>query len=158
MNLFSAAQLSSSAFAASSHELIHRRLCPISANNLISLPRIAFASTESHARKTDNGSNGHLPIGNFSLTIFGHDFSRLTDVSFWNSTGDRTGLRSLLQNCAHFLNGKARGSFVGKRCLQRTRISGRASSYCSRRPLGRRGCVCHLRATFRRAKRLQFPI
>src|SRR5438445_7641352 len=75
-----------------------------------------------------NGSSGRPQIGNFSSTIFEHDSSNLMDVFFWNLTGDRTVLHSLLRNCALFSNRKAREFSAGKRCLQRIRTSVRDSN------------------------------
>src|SRR5882724_789468 len=105
------------------------------------------------------GSNGRRSIGNFSSTMFGHGSSSLTDVSFWNSTGARTALRSLPRNGVIFLRRKARAFFAGRRCLELIQISVRDLRWCSRRPVGDAPQrVVQLRATFRTAKRLQFPV
>src|SRR4029077_12113633 len=64
-------------------------------------------------------------------------FSTRADVSFWNSTGDRTVLRFSLRSGVHFLNRKARVFFAGKHCLRRTRMSVRDSNK-ERRSLVRR--------------------
>ena len=133
MNLFSAGRPSSSALAASSRESMHRRLYRISANNSISLLRIAYVSTASNGAKTVNGWNGQRLTGNSSSTMCARDSSNLTGGSFWNSIGARTVLHFSHQNCARSLNRKARGSFVGRRCLLRIRLSGRDSRWCSRR-------------------------
>ena len=158
-NLFSAGRPSSSALAASSRESMRRSLCRIWANNSISLLRIAFVSTASHGAKTVNGWNGQRLTGNSSSTMCARDSSNLTGDFFWNSIGARTALHFSHQNCARSLNRKARGSFVGRPCLLRIRLSGRDSRWCSRRPVGDAPQrVVQLRATFRTAKRLQFPI
>ena len=97
-----------------------------------------------------SGSNGRRPIGNFLFAMFAHDSSSRMDASFWNSTGARTVLHSLLQNCGIFSCRKVRGSSAGKRCSQGIQINVRDSKYSSRDP----SCG----TTLHRAKRLQFPI
>src|SRR6266446_487819 len=126
-NLFSAGRPSSSALAVSSRESMRRRLCRISANNSISLLRIACVSTGSHDAKTVNGWNGQRLIGNSSSTMCAQDSSNLTGDCFWNSIDARTVLHFSHQNCARFLNRKVRESCVGKRCLLRIRLSGHDS-------------------------------
>ena len=126
-NLFSAGRPSSSALAASSRESMRRSLCRIWANNSISLLRIACVSTASHGAKTVNGWNGQRLTGNSSSTMCARDSSNLTGDFFWNSIGARTALHFSHQNCARSLNRKARGSFVGRPCLLRIRLSGRDS-------------------------------
>src|SRR5207253_9710093 len=96
--------------------------------SLISSAATVSVSIASHAVKTENGSSGRPPIGNFSSPIFGHDSSRLTDDSFWNSIEDRTALHFLLRNYALFFSHKAHASFVGKRCSRRMQISVRVST------------------------------
>ncbi len=135
-NLFSAGQPSSSALAVSSRESMRRRLCRISANNSISLLRIACVSTGSHGAKTVSGWNGQRLTGNSSSMMCARNSSNLTGASFWNSIGARTVLHFSRQNCARFLNRKVRESCVGKRCLLRIRLSGRDSRWCNRRPVG----------------------
>ena len=127
-NLFSAARLSSSAFVALSDESMHRRLCRISANNSISLPRIACVSTGSHGAKTANGWNGQRLTGNSLSTMCARDSSNLMGGSSWSSIDATTVLHFSHRNCARFLIRKARGSFVGRPCLQQIRLRSRASS------------------------------
>ncbi len=111
-------------------------LCRISANNSISLLRIACVSTGSHGAKTVNGWNGQKLTGNSSSTMCARDSSNLTGDSYWNSIGARTALHFSHQNCARSLNRKARESCVGKRCLLQIRLTGRDSKWCSGRPAG----------------------
>ena len=132
-NLFSAGRPGSLVLPASSRESMLRCLCRISANNSISLLRIASVSTASHGAKTVNGWNGQRPTGNSSSTMCARDSSNLTGGSFWNSIGARTVLHFSHQNCARSLNRKGRGSCVGKPCLLRIRIDARDSNCCSRR-------------------------
>jgi hypothetical protein len=127
-NLFSEAQLNSSASAESSRASTRRNLCRISANDSISLPRIAYASTGSHVARTVGGLNGQKLIGNSSSTISAQDCSNLTGDSFWSSIGAPTVLHFSPRDCARSLNRKARGLFVGRPCLPRIRLSGRDSN------------------------------
>src|SRR6266704_6981774 len=158
MNPSFAAPPSSSACAVSLRESIRKHRYLILERSLISSPATVSVSIASHAVKTENGSSGRPPIGNFSSPIFGHDSSSLMDDSFWNSIEDRTALHFLLRNYVLFFSHKAHASFVGKRCWQRIQIDARDSRCCSRRPVGDAPQrVIQLRATFRTAKRLQLP-
>src|SRR5215471_12792280 len=103
---------------------MHKSLCRISANNSISLLRIACVSTGSHGAKTASGWNGPKPIGNFLSTMCARDSSNLTGGSSWNSIGARTVLHFSHQNCARSLNRKVRRSFVGRPCLLRIQTNG----------------------------------
>ena len=129
-----AARPSSLELIASSRESMRKRFYPIWAKNSTSLPHIASVSTGSDGAKMVSGWNGQRLIGDFSSTMCGHDFSNLTGDCFWNSIGEQMARHSLHQTCGHFLKHKARGSFVGKRYLQRIRISDRDSNRysCSR--------------------------
>lgn len=132
-NLFSAGRPSYSVLTASSPELMRRRLCQISTNDLISLLRIACVSTGSRGANTVNGWNGQRLTGNFSLTTCARDFSNLAGDSSWNSIGAQTALHFSHHNCARSLNRKVRKSFVGKRCLLQIRLSGRDSNNSGKR-------------------------